>query len=72
MLALGGCTAETAPDSQATVPVANRSGEIVGQADAEALERAMDGGEPAEVISDGRVVGYFDENGFTSVESPGG
>lgn len=56
--------AEEPPDFSDGAPVLNRQGQVVGTADPEAIDEAAQGGEPAEVHSDGELVGHFGPDGF--------
>lgn len=65
------CSPQAQPDLSGGEPVVDRRGEVVGTADPDDVRRAIEGGEPAEVYSDGRLVGHFGEDGFEPTEGPG-
>lgn len=68
LMLLAACgPADEPPDLSDGAPVLNRQGQVVGTADPEAIDEAAQGGEPAEVYSDGELVGHFGSDGFEPV-----
>lgn len=53
-----------APDVTGGVPVVDASGRHVGTADPSEFDRAIEGGSPAPVFRDGRLVGHFGPDGY--------
>lgn len=64
-LMLAACSSEAPPDLSDSAPVMNRSGEVVGTADPEEMDRAAREGGTAEVYRDGELVGHVGPDGFT-------
>lgn len=71
-LMLAACSTEAPPDLSDGAPVVNRSGEVVGTADPEEMDRAAGGGDLAEVYRNGELVGHFGPDGFTPVAEQDG